>query len=364
MVGDSDVLLVASTGALDFTNIEEAWRRPGVAADLRDQFVGEPFELMSLFVVGPAELTRYAAGARVQTDDHMALEFSGPRAVGTRTSKDNAAQLRHLVDERGWPAAIRRARERATATEWRNRGAMLLAANDYVNAFEDYVRATTLDPTDAAALDGLVRTSVAAGRRDPALDLLKAAIRMHPRVPALRVATSRLLAAGGSIDEAVAAAREACLITPIDPAALEQLASILADVGDAQALARVAATLQQMFRERASSRYYAAAVGFLNHQYAEAVDMAQQALTLNPRYAAAENLLGAVHATLGHTAEAREAFHAALRLDARDSATYVNLGFLEMSSQNRAAAARYFAEALSLDPKSAAARQGVAQARR
>jgi Flp pilus assembly protein TadD len=78
--------------------------------------------------------------------------------------------------------------------------------------------------------------------------------------------------------------------------------------------------------------------------------------------AAAHNLVGAIHATLGHTNEARDAFHAALRLNARDSSTYVNLGLLEMSLANRAAAADHFAEALSLDPKSVSARQGWAQA--
>jgi predicted membrane-bound spermidine synthase len=77
LVGSSDVLLVAATDALDsdLPNIELGWRRPGVAADLREQFVLEPFALLSLFAGGPNELRRYAGDAVIQDDNRTALEF-------------------------------------------------------------------------------------------------------------------------------------------------------------------------------------------------------------------------------------------------------------------------------------------------
>ena len=366
LVGDSDVLLVASLASpIDdlLPNVARGWQRPRVAADVRALSVLESFEIASLFAAGPADLSRFAAGAVVQTDDRMALEFSGPRAVANRTSRDNASALRQAVDQNAAPAAIRQAREAATASEWRNRGAMLLAANDYGNAFDAYLTSLTRDATDAASLDGFVRTSIAAHAEERALTLLESWAAGHPRDASIRIAMSRLLAATGAVDRAIEIAEEACRVAPGTPAALEQLASILADVGDVERLEPVVGELQRAAPRRAATEYYAGAARYLRHDLPAALSLMRRATTIDPGYAAAHNLTGAIEATLGHTVEARRALETALRLDARDAATYVNLGLLEMSADNRAAAAAYFAEALSLDPKSTAARAGFAQAR-
>jgi Flp pilus assembly protein TadD len=226
------------------------------------------------------------------------------------------------------------------------------------------VQALRLEAADTAALDGIVRAAVAAHRESHAVELLTASTRAHPQVPAIRIAASRLLAAIGAMDQAVAAARQACDIRPIDPAALEQLASLYADVGDAAGLQPVVDELQRRYPDRVATQYYAAASQFLQQQLSDALRLAQQAVATDPTHAAARNLLGAIHASLGHRDEARAAFEAALRLNKRDSATYLNLGLLELSAQNRDRAGAYFAEALSLDPKSAAAREGLAETRR
>ena len=52
-----------------------------------------------------------------------------------------------------------------------------------------------------------------------------------------------------------------------------------------------------------------------------------------------------------------------LRANPRDPATYVNLGVLHLRTADPAGSARYFAEALTIDPASAAARDGLAEAR-
>ncbi len=151
------------------------------------------------------------------------------------------------------------------------------------------------------------------------------------------------------------------MIKPTDPAALEQLASIYADRGDAAGLDQVTDTLQRLFPDRPMTPYYAAAANFLHERLPVALDFARQAIARDPRRAAAHNLLGAIHASLGETQKGRDAFRVALGLDPRDSTTYVNLGMLELSSGNRSTAAELFTEALSLDPESPAARQGLAR---
>jgi protein O-GlcNAc transferase len=191
---------------------------------------------------------------------------------------------------------------------------------------------------------------------------LRAAIAAHPRRLAPRIALSKLLAASGAFDEAVTVADEAAGLMPPDLAALEQLASLYADAGDAVRLEAVVRRLEPWSGMGAAPHYYAAALQFLRGRFDEALGALRHAIALDPRHAAARNLLGAIQASLGQWEAAREAFKAALVLDPGDTATYTNLGLLELSSGNRAAAVDLFAEALSLDPTSHAARQGMTQA--
>jgi spermidine synthase len=364
LIGQGDLLLVASTGSLDLqvADIARGWQNPTIAADLVAVSALEPFEFWSMFTGGPQEMKRYAAGAMIQTDDRMALEFSGPRAINAPgAGAENARQLHQLLN--GGPPVIRHALETATAVQWRNRGAMMRKIGDYAVAYDDDARALSLDPTDAPALDGLVQAAVATHQEAAALGLLKSFSQTHPRAPAIWIAMSRLLAAHGSLEEAVGAATQALTIQPGGAEALTQLASIFADAGDASRLAPLVDQLLALQPPRASSQYYAAAYAFLKGQFAEARRSAQQAISLDRRYVAAYNLLGATYGSLGEQNEARKAFQTALELNPSDSSIYLNLGVLELTSGNPTAAAGYLAESLSLDPASVAARDGLARAR-
>lgn len=363
-VGESDVLLVGSTDPLDdrLAQIDRSWHRPGVAVDLARVSALEPFAFLLMFAGGAGEIRRYAAGAMIQTDDRLALEFSGPYALGTDGAA-NAATLRQLLDPAGAPAPIRRALAAAGAAEWRNRAAMMMPPGSFATAYDDYVKALRLDPTDPAALDGLARAAVATGRQKETLQLLESFAEARPRAPAIPIAMSRLLAAAGSFNEAVRAAERAMAIEPLDPGALEQLASVLSDAGDVARLDTVVLQLQRLQPQRAATSYYTASARFLRGQFVDAAGLAEQAVARDPRYAAAHNLLGAIYASLDNRESARAALAAALALNPRDPSIYVNLGLLDLASSNGPAAAGYFAEALSLDPQSDAARQGLLQAR-
>jgi spermidine synthase len=365
LAGDGDLLLIGSPAPLEprLAAMTVAWTRPGVAQDLGRVHVREPFGLMSLYVGGPNEMTRYAGEAPVQTDDRMALEFSAPLAVfaGGQTTHD--ATLRSLLDGARRPTAIEQAFARAGAAEWRDRGEMMMGAQAYETAFMDYASAVRRAPTDAAALDGLVRAAAAARRESDAESLLKSLTTTLAAEPAPRVALAKLLGARGRFDEAIDAAGTATAASPGDAAAWEQLASLHADRGDVTRLKRTVEVMRRDFPGRAASWYFAASERFLDGNVSEALPLAQRAVEIDPDYADAYNLLGAAHAESGQTAAARQAFRASLRLDPRDSVTYTNLAQLELADGQRAVAAGLFAEALSLDPGSVPARDGLAQAR-
>ncbi len=366
LMGDGDLLLIGSAGSSmpDLSDLARHWNRPGVAADLRAVSAYEPFAFLSSYVGGADEIRRYAAGAPLQSDDVMALEFSAPRAQYESASNTNAATLRGLLDPAHAPAAIRAAWAGAGAAQHRHRAGMMLAANAYETAYQGYTAALALDANDADTPDGVVRSAVAAHREPEAVKALDAAVRAHPQAIRLRIALSKLLAATGSVDGAITAAKDACRIEPIDRSALEQLASLYSDLGDAQGLETVAQALDHFFPGSRGARYYAAASRFLHADFVAAAQSAQMAIDADPLFAPAQNLLGAIRARLGQADQARAAFHTALRLDPRDPATYANLALLELSSGHAASAARLFAESLSLDPSSSSARQGLADAQR
>src|SRR5206468_3439867 len=93
LMGDGDLLLVGANAAdpVDLDNLARHWNRPGVAEDLHAVKADEPFTMLSSYVGGRDEIQRYAAGAALQSDDAMALEFSAPRAQygGGAVEEDN-----------------------------------------------------------------------------------------------------------------------------------------------------------------------------------------------------------------------------------------------------------------------------------
>ena len=175
------------------------------------------------------------------------------------------------------------------------------------------------------------------------------------------VAVSKLLASIESRADAMAAAQEATLVVPLQAAALEQLASLHADAGDTVQLDAVVARLRQVAPNRAATEFYAAVAAFLHGREAEAVELAQRAIAIDPAFAPVYDLIGAAYTRLDRPAEARQAFETSLTFDAHDSTAYTNLGLLELAAGHRPAAAQLFAEALWLAPESQTARQGLSQ---
>src|SRR5262249_6039430 len=288
---------------------------------------------------------------------------SAPRAL-YGDAKENIATLRHLLDPREAPPAVAKAWADATAAEHRHRGEMMMKADAYEIAYQDYAKALELDPDDAESPDRLVRAAVATRREGDAITRLESAARQRPQGVRVWIALSKMQAAAGSLDRAVAAAREAVSVGSLDPAALEQLASLYSDAADAPNLDAVAQILREAFPNSRGAHYYTGASQFLHQDLPAAGRSIQLAITADPNFAPAHNLAGAIQATEGNLDAARTAFRAALSLDPRDAATYANFGVLELSHGHAPEAANLFAEALSIDPASPAARQGLTDARR
>ncbi|OFW47884.1 MAG: hypothetical protein A3J29_03455 [Acidobacteria bacterium RIFCSPLOWO2_12_FULL_67_14b] len=361
LVGDADVLLVGSTEPLDarMAAVAAAWNRPGVAEDLASVGVRGPFSVTSLFVAQGPALTAWAAGAPLQTDDRSRLEFSGPRSIFGAARDDNAAALRALAGTSPKPAAVSAALAAATAADWRDRGLMFLKADAHRPAYDDLVRTLEFNANDPVALDGMIRAAAALERLPDARGLLTR-LASDPSHASAKLALSRLLASQGAIEDAVRIPLNILQTEPGNVPALEQLASVLSDIGDADRLEPVAARLVREAPADAWAHYYAATVFFLKDRPDQALQAARNAVARDPNHAKAYNLIGAALASMGQHEQARQAFSASLKADPREAGTYTNLATLELQTGNRDRAIRYFAEALTVDPMNEAARQGLA----
>ena len=367
LVGEGDLLLVGAasgsiTGRLD--HIARGVRKGATAQALATVGIAETsaaFDLLSLYAGGPLVIERYGTGALIQTDDHTALEYSAPRGIYGRTTNENAATIRALGVEP--PAAVRAALAAATDSDWASSGRMQLEAEAHSLAYEAFRRALALNSRSHDALSGLSDASSGAHKQAEARDLLTAIAAREPGNAPVRVELSRVLAAAGDFDGAIAMATGALQLTPDDPQAGEQLASIVADAGDADRLGPLAESLVARFPNRPEPLYYRASALFLRGRTEDAMAAVRHVTDSHPEHARAQNLLGAACATLNRRECAQAAFEASLRASPRDPSTYVNLGHFSLQSSNPDAAARYFAEALSIDPELVTARDGLAEAR-
>ena len=365
LVGENDALFVAAEEPIErrLGLVARGWSDQGVAADLADVGAVEPFALWSLLAGGPEELIRYKRDAEILDDDRMRLEFSAPRDVHGAAARENASIIRRLLADADRPVPLRAVFESATAKQWRNRGAMMFRSDFFTTAYDDYVRALSRAPADAVALDGFVRSAVMARRPAEALDELKKLTDGRTAGPAASVARSKLLAATGAVDAALAAAEQASAVAPVHIDALEQQATLVADAGDALQLGVVVERLKRAAPESAVANYFEAVWRFLRGDIEGTIASAGRAIAADRDYAPTSDLLGAAQTKQGKATAAREAFEASLRLNAHDSTAYTNLGVLALAEGDRAAATNFFAEALWLDPASKTAREGLARAR-
>ena len=360
LVGDGDLLLTgANTPVVDLVhNVERAWLRPGVAADLASVGVRDVFGVLSLFLTGGPGLKEYGTGP-IQRDDRLALEFSAPKGIYGASGRQNVERLRRLAAA---PPSIASKVAAATAAMWRDVGLMNLDAKAADPAYHALARAVEGDARDDKALMGLSRAAAAAGREDAARTLLEQIAQREPRNVPARIALSRLLASQGNLDAALTAAGESLQINPSSAEAREQLASIFADAGDAGRLDGVVQAMNRDHPERPGTLYYNAVLHFLRGAFAEAAATGERAAAADPSNARVQNLLGAAFANLGERARARAALEASTRVDPRDPSALTNLGMFELESSNPRAAAARFSEALLLDPNFAPALGGLADA--
>jgi spermidine synthase len=273
----ADVLLIGSAAPLE-VDLEALARRleaPAVSAHLASVDLDDPLLLLAEFALDDAAARRFAAGARINTDDNLYLEFSSPLTVGDpRVLHENLA----LIDSsRASPAALlRNPSERFGSPEEAEATLRL-----YQWAKSETVRASLAGRggarrrSSARLLEGIER-------------LRRVSARLPAYGPARRLLAARLTdlgalqAGSGKLDLAVTSFREAVAANPGSASAYNGLGAALGSQG----------------------------------RYAEALDPLRRAIKLEPAYAEAHANLAAALQAQGRLEEAIPHLRRAHRLGA------------------------------------------------
>ena len=355
LVSDGDLLLIGVNGddvRRMVGNIRTRSNEQSVGTFLERAGIpreGAPFFLLSLYAGGPAELEVYGGDAALQSDDLMALEFRAARAMYA-PPEGNAPTLRALANRAVHPGEVESVLAKARAEDWIVRGRVALKAEAFGMAHDSFRRAAAINNDSVEALRGAVTAAGALQQLPQEIEFLRKRAAEAPRNSAVRVALSNALAMAGDMEAAIAAAVDANQVDPESPYPLEQLASILADVGDSAKLQPVAEALVTRFPDREDSRYYNASSLFLRNRIGEAQEETRRHLARHPKDARGHNLRGILCATAKDLSCARSAFEASLQLNPRDASVYTNLGNLHLELAQREDAIRLYREAVAIDP--------------
>jgi spermidine synthase len=356
LVGDGDLLMVgsAAAGGASASRAVRAVASQSAAADLAASGIRSSTDLEAFYIGDGAFARRWSAGATLQVDDRMALEFSAPAGTVGATREDNTADLLLSADVK-LPADPQRRRDV---------GVLLLNAQAPRRAWTHLSAAIAALSDDPGAVSAFVKAAAASGRLAEAERTLAELVSTDPAPLAARLEYAKLLAARGDVETARRHAAAAAAHAPGNPAAHEELAAIAADVEDVEGLRVAVAWLRAQRPDAPRTLYYDGVLRLLTGRPAEAQELARRAVAADPAHAAAWNLLGAaLGAAEAPPDKIRTAFERAVAADPSDPAAYVNLATLELNTGRTAEALDWFAQAVTVDPDNAAARRGLSSAR-
>ncbi|GMR04521.1 MAG: fused MFS/spermidine synthase [Thermodesulfobacteriota bacterium] len=92
---NTDIFMIGSPGELrvDFSRVRDRLSLPNIKKLLEDIDLEDPYDFLSTFVMNEVLVRKYAAGARVMSDDMPIIEFTGPVSLHLNTISPNIAQL-------------------------------------------------------------------------------------------------------------------------------------------------------------------------------------------------------------------------------------------------------------------------------
>jgi protein O-GlcNAc transferase len=211
-------------------------------------------------------------------------------------------------------------------------------------------RAVAIDPRLAEAHNDRGVILAAEGTLAEALPCFERAVKLKPGYAEARNNLGRALRSVGRLEEAAAEFRHVLTAAPGAPMVHFELAvvlELLADLPGAEEHYRTASALRPDFLD---AHVRLAALLQKIGRLAEALTAAERAAAVVPGDAGARNNLGNVLRAMNRHKEAIRQYEAALRIDPTSFAAHYNLGVALRGEARIAEARQHFAEALALKP--------------
>lgn len=249
--GEADYFLMGSRSPwkIEYSNIRRAFRDNETMRGDFDRLqsgLDDPFTLLARsFVLGDADFRKYAAGARLHTDDRTSLEFSAPRNFHTHESD---AILKHIASAKSTllpdgltgltPLPSHWAKIYAVVGEW------AIKTEDLAGARKSFKKSIELDPLNARAWTGLGILRQAERNLKGARTAYIRAAAIDPEFPHSHTRLGVLEAERGNDKRALAYFKKTLALIPEDPMANISAARIYQRRGEKEkALALIRTTL-------------------------------------------------------------------------------------------------------------------------
>ncbi len=233
-LGDNFLLGAPGPLAVPLGRIERAFAgSPTLREDFARVGLEHPAGLLADFLLGAADLARFAAGSALNTDDTLWLEFSAPRSLYDLNTVDlNHAILRGYRSAADPPLSAEDAERLNTAAVRYAIGQAYLAKELPNLAEREFVLAGRLDPAFLPARLAEAELLIQRGRALAAVKQLDDVARRAPGEVRAHLLLASAYQQQGLLEEARAALRHAASLEPRDPETRLRLAALLRQTGD------------------------------------------------------------------------------------------------------------------------------------
>lgn len=222
------------------------------------------------------------------------------------------------------------------ADGWRLRGRLALEATLPEEAYTSYQRADSLEPYDAATLEGMAAAARAQGRIVEARSLLERALQLDPGSRSARRNLAGVYSQEGRKEDVRRLALQGLEVDPEDPERIEAALEALLENGDAEGAARLLGPYHE--REVLGPRLeYLYARVLMHLDRLSAADSVLQRLTEIEDLQGIETLRGEVAARAGRTEAARGHYRKAIAQRPDDCVPHASLALLAAQAGEDAA---------------------------
>ncbi len=379
-LNENDLLLIGAKDPafdLDLARLEQNFHRAAVREDLRRLGITDLYAVLSLYVMRDEDLSRFAQGAPLHTDDHPILEFSSPRAMHAQTSRSNLRALREFPHTLPPPPAIQTVLQHATWESFHNKGLMYERAESFSEAFGEYGRAIERHPHAREALEGLRRVARTREQRAEAKARYEQLLKDDPQNREARLALAAWYEEEERYDQCLALLREdvermlsrsprSRATSPQaasgDARLLERYTACLAGAGESAALEETCRRWLQVDPENGLALFHLAALRFQQGELADALRLARRSVEAVPRHFKARTLLAMIYAEMGETTRARALFEEIARAHSEHAIAHYNYGLFLLNTGQFRDACEQFQKALDRDPLHVESYLGLAEA--